>query len=249
MVAPDQKLKPKCSLAQARCSNKMKVLVIGDMHLKVQTMGTMVEARESILNLTRELKPDYVALIGDQLDGHDTLKLACLAVPTEFVTSLAEYAKVIMLVGNHDMLNNQQYCSDYHAFTSMKSIPNLLVVDKPIVCNPDACGTEPALICTPFLPKGSFCRGMDEFLPSEWQDWRQRTADAVLLAHQEFRGAIINMAPSTKGDAYEAGWPRVFSGHIHERHTVGENVHYVGTPWSTSFGSGGACACWTLART
>lgn len=154
---------------------------------------------------------------------------------TRLLEDLAEISKVVMLVGNHDMLNNQQYCSDMHPFVSMAHISGVDVVDRPVVLGGDGC-KQVALICAPFLPTGMFQQALDEHLPGEWKDWRNRTDDCVIFAHQEFKGANMgNMIVSTGGDVYQEDWPRVFSGHIHERQIVGDSVLYVGTPWSTSF--------------
>lgn len=47
----------------------------------------------------------------------------------------------------------------------------------------------------------------------------------------------MNQVVSTTGDVYDPSWPKVVSGHIHESQTVGGNIIYVGTPWSTIFTS------------
>lgn len=114
-------------------------------------------------------------------------------------------------------------------------------MDKPIVVNPEEAlaGLEPSLICAPFLPRGRFCEALDEHLSDAWSDWRQRSSDCLLFAHQEFAGAVMNQTKSVRGDVYESQWPTVISGHIHERQTVGENVIYVGTPWATSHAGDG----------
>lgn len=137
------------------------------MHIKSKTLNIMTSAREGLLELAESTNPDYIVLLGDQLDGHDVLKLSCLHTLTLLVESLTEVAPVIMLVGNHDMLNNQQYCEREHAFSSIRHIKNLLVVDRPVVANLDKAneGEEHALICAPYLPRGRFCEAMDEYLP------------------------------------------------------------------------------------
>lgn len=206
----------------------MKVLVVGDMHIKTNTMDVMSKARDN---------PNYIILMGDQLDGHEMLKLTCLATLTALVENLTKVAPVIMLVGNHDLINNQQYCVEEHAFTSMKQIKNLVVVDRPMVPNLDTVisGEEPALICVPFVPNGRFVEALDQYMPKELTNWRDRASDAVVFAHQEFKGVVMNKITSTRGDVYKGTWPRAISGHIHERQTLGSNILYVGTPWTTSF--------------
>lgn len=103
----------------------MKVLAVGDMHIKSSTREIMATARESLVKLAVTSLPDYIILLGDQLDGHSIMKLSCVSALTTLIEALVDVAPVIMLVGNHDMLNNQQYCSSEHAFASMKHIKNL----------------------------------------------------------------------------------------------------------------------------
>ncbi len=218
----------------------MKILAVGDMHIKSNTLSVMERARDSIVSLVSRERPDYVVLLGDQLDGHDQLQLSCLSCLSHLVESLTKTCSVVMLVGNHDMINNQQFCPEEHAFYSMKHLPNLTVVDRPQVVNSEAAhsGEEPALLCTPYVPRGMFEEAMDLHVQEEWKDWRDRRSDVVVFAHQEFRGVVMNQVTSVKGDVYGPDWPVVVSGHIHERQTIGNNVIYVGTPWNTSFVGG-----------
>ena len=84
-----------------------------------------------------------------------------------------------MLVGNHDMLNNKQYCDTEHALCSLKHMQGLTVVDMPTVVNMDKALSleEPALICCPFIPKGRLSEALDEFLPQNFKNWREMSDD------------------------------------------------------------------------
>lgn len=215
----------------------MKILALGDMHIKPKTMLILGKAMECLIQLVETVRPDYVVLLGDQLDGHEQLNLSCLHALTTLVGRLLETTRVLMLVGNHDMLNNQQYCNGEHAFSSMRHMKGLTVVDRPIVANAERAnaGEEPALICCPFLPRGRFCEALDGHMPREWEDWRHRTGECMIFAHQEFRNVVMDQVVSTEGDEYDSEWPQVISGHIHECQRLGSNIYYAGTPWPTSF--------------
>lgn len=113
--------------------NEMKILAVGDMHLKATSLAHYAPARIELVRLCTQVQPDYIVLLGDQLDGHTTQHTTCVVTITGVLEDLASIARVIMLVGNHDMLDNQQYCSAMHPFNSMKHIPNVEVVERPTV--------------------------------------------------------------------------------------------------------------------
>ncbi len=216
------------------------------MHLKPRSLHMMQKGRKSLVQLARSASPDYTILMGDQLDSHEIVKVSCLHALTSLVEELTQVSPVVMLVGNHDMMNNRQYCNEEHAFSSMRHMPNLTIVDRPTVVNaqqlqgssqPSSGEVAPSLICCPFLPKGRFQEALDEYLPTRFSDWRERRDDCIVFAHQEFRGVAMNQVVSETGDCYDSTWPMVVSGHIHERQTVGGNIYYVGSPWATSFTS------------
>lgn len=218
----------------------MRVLVVGDMHIKTSTLGTLEEAYQDLVDACINACPEYVVLLGDQLDGHGVVQTQCLEALTKLLESISKHSKVIMLVGNHDMLNNQQFCTDLHPFNAMKHMKGVTVVDAPLVVTPldeenRPLACSPSFICTPFVPTGRFAEALDTHLSEDWKQWRTRKADAIVFAHQEFKGVQMSQVTSTKGDIYEEDWPMVISGHIHERQKLGNNVQYVGTPWKHSF--------------
>lgn len=213
----------------------MKVLAVGDIHLKSKSLEMHKDAIKGLLALVKTVEPDYVVMLGDQLDGFENIKLTCIHVLSTLLTTIVKetHSKVVVLVGNHEMSHNRVYCSTVHALSSLHGKDGITIVDRPTVVNPDASG-EPAMICSPFIPKGRFCEAMDEHLDVRWKDWRNMKDECIVFAHQEIRGVQMNQIHSTDGDYYDSNWPTVVSGHIHESQTIG-NVIYVGTPWHTSF--------------
>lgn len=215
----------------------MKIIAVGDMHIKCRYLDLLRRARDSLCEEVRRCNPQYVVLLGDQLDGHDVIDLSCLYALTKMLKDLTALTRVIMLVGNHDMLNNRQYCTAEHALCSLEHMTGLTIVDRPTLVNPERviAKEEPALICCPFIPKGRLCEALDQYLPDSCTRWRELSESCVIFAHQELKGVVMNCITSSSGDVYDSSWPTIVSGHIHENQKIGTNIYYVGTPWATNF--------------
>ena len=44
---------------------------------------------------------------------------------------MSEISTTYILVGNHDLINNQQFLSTNHWMNALKDWPNIFIVDKP----------------------------------------------------------------------------------------------------------------------
>ena len=62
---------------------------------------------------------------------HERIFTQALNKTLEVVTTLLNYAPVDILVGNHDMINNQQFLTSNHWLNVLAGYKNVTVIDKP----------------------------------------------------------------------------------------------------------------------
>jgi DNA repair exonuclease SbcCD nuclease subunit len=200
---------------------KMKVLVIGDPHFKKDNIPDMTKMCLSIYNVIENKQPDIIVILGDILHTHETIHQEPFSLAIKFLKKLSEYKPTYLLLGNHDLINNQQFCTENHPFIALKYWDNIKIVDSPIV----------EIICdkkftfVPYVPNGRFREAIDKV---DWKD------SACIFAHQEFYGCQMGAKKSTTGDVFEEN-QLVISGHIHDFQILG-NIIYTGTPIQHTFG-------------
>lgn len=196
----------------------MKVLYIGDPHLKINRFDLAMQFLAWLNQLIKEHKPDLVVNLGDTFDTHAVLRSE---VTTEFMKHvygvIDQGIPYVYLLGNHDMFKPND--SKYHAMLPFKGkIKDLYVVDK----TQDLFG----MTFVPYQHDGSTFP--TKTLP-------------VVVAHQTFIGGDYGPIRATEGvDPRSLGTCEiVISGHIHKRqrlmdHEIGPEIVYVGSPFSQS---------------
>lgn len=198
----------------ASLSFSTRILAIGDIHLQEKNYSTLLPVFEDILRKVVTNKVTHVVLLGDTLHTNERISLQCLHIASSFILRLSELCHVIVLIGNHDMLNNQQYQQHLSPFTGLEKTNNVTIVWQPILITP-------SVLAIPYLPKGR----LEEAL-HPWSIQLQEKNIKVVLAHQEFRGCQMGAVKSLDGDEWR--FPSyVISGHIHEEQKLGR-VYYPG---------------------
>lgn len=196
----------------------MKVLFIGDPHLKINRFDLAMQFLAWLDKVIFEQRPDLVVNLGDTFDTHAVLRSE---VTTEFMRHvykiIGEGIPYVYLLGNHDMYKPND--AKYHAMLPFKDkIKGLYVVDKP----QDLFG----MTFVPYQPDGST-------FPTKTRK--------IVIAHQTFIGGDYGPIRATEGvDPRSLNTCElVISGHIHKRqrlvdHEVGPEIVYVGSPFSQS---------------
>ena len=164
----------------------MKFLIIGDPHYSKNNREETEVAEREIQRVLQQTKPDHVVILGDLIDR---LHLVAHTDAMQFVTTLSKQVPVILLVGNHDRISNQDYLSHYHPFHGLDD--RVTVVDQPIV--------QHGVAWVPYVPDGKFEEAIQELAPHR-----------LMVAHQAFPGCGVHcqdQPPSVP----------VVSGHIHTR--------------------------------
>lgn len=125
--------------------------------------------------------------------------------------------------------NNQQFLTENHWMTSMKEWKNVRIIDSTFT---ETIGDD-VFTFVPYVQPGRFLEALSK-VGSEWEK------SSVIFAHQEFMGCNLGgKLQSTLGDVWDSDSPVVVSGHIHERHWIGENVFYPGSALQHTYGEEG----------
>ena len=214
--------------------DKITCLVIGDPHFKVGNVKETDEMCEAIYRVVREKKPDFIVVLGDILDRHESIHAAPLCRSVDFLTKLeklcGEYGTWV-LIGNHDMPNNRQFLTQIHPFTALKHLSEeqkLCIADTTI--NRTWKNNKFKFVFVPYVPPGRFVDALNTLADGTWTD------ATAIFAHQEFFGCKMGAIISNEGDKWPLGNPYVISGHIHDYQEPQTNILYTGTPMQHAFG-------------
>lgn len=207
----------------------MKIFVIGDPHFKSKNALETTEMANKIYQHILELKPDFIVVLGDVLDTHETIHVGPLCRATEFLFRLSSMSKhLYILVGNHDRINNAVFLTPESPFNACKLWSNTTVVDKVVISKHE----DKNFLFVPYVPTGRLM----EALNTEGVNEENINQYSIVFAHQEFKGCNMNMITSNSGDEWKPEYPLCISGHIHDFQELHHNMIYPGTPLQHAFG-------------
>lgn len=204
------------------------MLVIGDIHIRSDNLHLIDILEKQIVDYTHRHKFECIVFLGDILHTHEKLYTQPLNRACKLFENLSRLSHVYILVGNHDLINNQQFLSDQHWLNILKNKPNITVVDTVVVETINNLQT----IFVPYVPPGRFI----EALEITQTPWKQAN---LIFAHQEFKGCKMGAIVSNHGDEWPLDYPKIISGHIHDRQTPQPNIYYIGACLQHSFGETG----------
>ncbi len=213
----------------------MKFLFIGDPHIRVENFASFDKLTKMIEKVVDEQKVDIILVAGDVMHYHERLHTLALNKSIDFLVDMGKLCKVVCLVGNHDMINNQQFLSQNHWMRHYKDrLPNVDVIDT--VQSYEMKGVR--FMCCPYVYPGRFVEALESATPKTGNGFHWGESD-IIFAHQEFKGCKMGAIVSEIGDQWDESWPQVVSGHIHDYQKPQPNVFYPGTPMQHSFGDKG----------
>jgi DNA repair exonuclease SbcCD nuclease subunit len=190
----------------------MRVLFIGDPHLKINRFDLATSFLNWLNQLIEKEKPDLVVNLGDTFDTHAVIRSEVLNEFMKHVFGVLSMGiPYVYLVGNHDMYKPND--PKYHTMLPFKNrIKDFYVVDE--IQN---------LFDMTFVPY--------QYDGSKFP----RQTLPVVVCHQTFLGADYGPIRATEGvDATSiVGCDVIISGHIHTKSVLG-SVLYVGSPFSQS---------------
>lgn len=199
----------------------MKILRVGDMHVKPNNIQESEALMMFIVYKADELKIDRLELLGDLFDTHSILRLEVLEFWDKTFSELL-YKRpynTVVLVGNHDMTGS--YNNTYSSLTPFKNFDGIQIVDEP---------HQDGLYG--YLP---YIHDNEKFI--EEANKLAAQGATVLVAHPNYEGAVYdNNQPISNGvvpDRLSSTFRHLIGGHIHTETSYGR-VWYLGTPrWLT----------------
>lgn len=206
------------------------IICVGDIHIKQDNAHLIDIIEEQLVAYVINHKPDYVILLGDILHYHEKLHTQNLNKACKLIENISKYSVVICLVGNHDYIQNAQFCTTNHWMNPLKKWNNVHIVDRPQKFYFD----DKFFVCCPYVPPGRFTEALETYIDSG--DWRE---SKFIFAHQEFKGCKMGAIISEHGDDWILENPLVISGHIHDKQRLPNNIYYTGACLQHSFGETG----------
>ena len=92
----------------------IRALVIGDPHLKASETADGSRYLKAILRIATDTKPSMIVLLGDILDTHNVVRNSAFRMATQLIDTLRKIAPTVVLIGNHDLVNNKQFQTEKH---------------------------------------------------------------------------------------------------------------------------------------
>lgn len=212
----------------------VKVLAIGDPHIKYKYLDIASEFVEACLGKARDVEPDIIVVLGDILDTHNIVRVQPHKIASRFLMELGKIAKTYLIIGNHDLMNQTEFLSDNHIFSNwneVSDVTNVEIVDKPI----NVKIKNFTFTMCPYVSPGRFVEALNTMYREESDLCEMWEFSDCIFCHQEFRGAKHGVFESTIGDEWERDNPYVISGHIHEHQYIGDNIFYTGSSYQHSF--------------
>lgn len=203
-----------------------KVLAIGDPHFREDNIPEMTSFTDQVVSLVRKTQPDLVVNLGDSLHTHERSNVFAARACYYFHQKLHQTGvPVAIIVGNHDLADNQEFLSDRHHLLPYREWDRFLVADRVRVASYR--GFQFTFV--PYVYPGRFQEALDTVEGS--------LQSRAIFAHQEFRGVRYGGTRSKEGDPWSLDYPLVISGHIHDYQECQSNLIYPGTPVCHTFGT------------
>lgn len=196
------------------------VLVIGDIHFRKNHIREGQEFTEKTVKKAKTITNlNFIVLLGDILDSHERTDTTSYNLACNFIEQLSEISKVFVLIGNHDIADQNEFLSKRHFFNPLKKWTNVTIVDS---VKSTKFHSQLFVFC-PYVPKGRLREALETNTDILWE------TSTCIFVHQEVRGCSYGGVVSTDGDVWDRDLPPLISGHIHNSQKIGENVYYPGS--------------------
>jgi len=211
-----------------KMSTIVKIVAIGDPHYKKDNLLWMKRFEDRIHEIIYEEEPHLVVVLGDTLDRFKDMTIQVQTQAQKFLRSLSGEGirNPLILIGNHDRINNNVFQTDESPFYACKFWDRFNVCDT-------ATSYYTALPCdkgyfrymgVPYVHPGRFQEAIDTIIPNS-----EDKID-IIFAHQEFENVKMGSIKSEIGDHWPEDKPLVITGHVHEHQLLQKNILYVGSP-------------------
>jgi DNA repair exonuclease SbcCD nuclease subunit len=198
----------------------MKILRVGDPHVKVSNLEEWEKLAHHIVDVALKTNPDRIEILGDLMHTHAVIRLEVLDFWNDWLDCLSEGRELFVLVGNHDLSGDYNVnCSALSVFQRLKK-KNLHIIENPQ--NHGSFGYMP------------YYHDHQKFV--EHANNLATGGCKVLVCHQTFSGSHYeNSFYDPNGiNSDLLNFDTIISGHIHARQRFGK-VIYPGTAmWDSS---------------
>lgn len=209
--------------------------MIGDIHIKINNERETNILMLDIIDIISNNDIAFVVIMGDTLDNHGKIDMECLCRASDLFDTIITTGKhLFVLIGNHDRKNNRDFMSNRHPFRGWDNQPGITIVNRPFVydfpiSNLGFDSNHVMKFCfVPFVPNGMYMEALkvanvniDEI--------------TTFFSHQEFENCRMNKLSNSKCDVWKIEYPLNISGHDHIFLAVQENLHYLDTPFQTTY--------------
>lgn len=219
-----------------------RVLLFSDLHLHAHKKSSdrlqdCINVLKWVFDTAISRGVEDVLFLGDLFHDRSRIEVRTLHRVIEVFSEYFRSPKfrLRLLIGNHDMWSRERW--DYYSPSVVGTFPNVEIIDSPRTL-------EFAGAHWDFLPYTEH--------PIEDLESLAESPSKILLSHLSVDGAILNSYGSTSdvviehdgdmvkvGPKYFSPWKKVFLGHYHTPHRLGDNIEYVGSPLQLSFGEAG----------
>jgi DNA repair exonuclease SbcCD nuclease subunit len=143
---------------------------IGDVHISDNHLHLSREAMAGSIKLVeKDRDVDFVVVMGDVFDRHDNVKLSHMTLAHKFIKDLSALKPTVVLVGNHDRVNNKDFMSPIHPYMGIKDEPKkLYIADRPklLILRKVVDGVEKhfKILFMPYVEPGRFVEAINRFI-------------------------------------------------------------------------------------
>ena len=209
-----------------------KILVLGDPHFRETIVHLMEPICKEILELIVREQITRVISLGDTLHDHAWMHQETHDQACEFYIQVSKLCPLVVLIGNHDMINVNMFLSDKSPFKLLKNIPNITIVDKPLFIGPD--------LFTPFVQAGRLREALatvDYYPRDKGQDITDiyQVHPRFIFSHQTYINCLIGNRKCIEGDYWDTSLPQVINGHHHAFQVLPKVIN-VGSLIQTAYG-------------
>lgn len=239
----------------------MKAIIVGDLHIDNRKSSVKnSESFDEIFRLFRQItrkvideKPDFVVFLGDIFDSPDNISTNVLSIITMLFNDLSNLTKIIILAGNHDVVDDMTQSVDLtegikgHLRSSLvyyfRMNQNIFVIDSAQVTNFDDIKTT-----IYFIPyHKNIVEVLDHFSHSISDSYTN-----IMIGHFETRDVnYIKMLPDQSMVEHLPNAHELFTkykqdlvllGHVHDRSEIEEKnkrLVYVGSARNINYNNRG----------
>ena len=208
----------------------MKVLLIGDLHIKRNNLADSLSLFERIIQLSEQV--DSIIHLGDLYNDHGVMTADVQKIIVDFFSRIPKHKILFNIEGNHDM-DGDGINSSLYVHSDQLNINNIREIRY---------SDQLKSILMPYI------RDPREFEEKLAIKLKEYPTTKTVFCHEEFNGAIYENGMYAPNGADSSKFPNIqfISGHIHAEQEF-SNVWYAGSPrWLTKSDANQSRGLWIL---